>query len=157
MLNSTPFADRTARAFTLVEILIVVVILGILASIVVPQFVSATTEATKTHIQRNLQEISNQIEVYKGNHAGSLPTSDPDDPVQAGTWGVLVSADYMREEPKNFYTSSTDIGEGTYEEARDLTTAAVVGWLYEVSGRDLLIYAAGYDAVNDLLSNETVP
>ncbi|MFG0294086.1 MAG: type II secretion system protein [Phycisphaerales bacterium JB050] len=145
------------KGFTLVEILIVVVILGILASIVVPQFVSATTEATKTHIQRNLQEISNQIEVYKGNHAGALPTSDPDDPLETGSWGILVSADYLRDEPKNFYTSSSDIGEGTYEEASELTSSAVVGWLYEVSGRDLLIYAAGYDAVNDLLSNETLP
>lgn len=151
--------DRPNRCsgFTLVEILIVVVILGILASIVVPQFVSATTEATKTHIQRNLQEISNQIEMYKGSHAGALPTSDPNDPLQSGSWGVMVSADYLREEPKNFYTSSTDVGEGTYDEARALTTTAVVGWLYEVTGRDLVFYAAGYDAVNDLLSNETIP
>lgn len=145
------------RAFTLVEILIVVVILGILASIVVPQFVSATTEATKTHIQRNLQEIANQVELYKGNHAGGLPTEDPDDPVQAGSWGVLVSGDYLREAPQNFYTTSSDIGAGSYEEARVLTTTAVVGWLYEVSGQDLIIHAAGYDAVNDLLSNENAP
>jgi len=145
------------RGFTLVEILIVVVILGILASIVVPQFVSATTEATKTHIQRNLQEIANQVELYKGNHAGGLPTDDPDDPLQPGSWGVLVSGDYLREAPKNFYTSSTNIGSGTYEEARVLTTSAVVGWVYEVSGRDLIVHAAGYDAVNDLLSNESAP
>lgn len=145
------------RGFTLVEILIVVVILGILASIVVPQFVSATTEATKTHIQRNLQEIANQVEMYKGNHAGTLPTDDPDDPLQAGSWGVLVSSDYLREEPRNFYTSSSDIGAGTFEEARVLTPTAVVGWLYEIDGTDLRVYAAGYDAVNDLLSNENAP
>ncbi len=143
--------------FTLVEILIVVVILGILASIVVPQFVSATTEATKTHIQRNIQEITNQVEVYKGNYAGGLPTSHPDNPLQAGSWGILVSDNYLREEPRNFYTSSTEIGEGTYEEALALTSSAVVGWLFEVDGRDLNFYAAGYDAVNDVLSNETVP
>ena len=147
----------TAKGFTLVEILIVVVILGILASIVVPQFVSATTEATKTHIQRNLQEISNQVEVYKGNHAGGLPTSHPDNPLAAGSWGVMVSEDYLREEPRNFYTSSTEVGEGTYEEALALTTGAVVGWLFEVDGRNLNFYAAGYDAVNDVLSNEAVP
>ncbi|MFU8829700.1 MAG: type II secretion system protein [Phycisphaerales bacterium] len=143
--------------FTLVEILIVVVILGILASIVVPQFVSATTEATKTHIQRNLQEISNQIELYKGSNAGALPTTDPDDPLQPGSWGVLVSSNYLREAPKNFFTSSSDVGVGTYDEARALTSTAVVGWLYEVEGRNLRIYAAGYDAVNDLLSSEVAP
>lgn len=143
--------------FTLVEILIVVVILGILASIVVPQFVSATTEATKTHIQRNLQEIANQIELYKGNHAGALPTSDPNAPMQPGSWGIMVSGDYLREAPKNFYTSSSDLGQGTYDEAIALTPNAVIGWLYEVDGRNLNIYAAGYDAVNDRLSNEPVP
>ncbi len=41
------------RAFTLVEILIVVVILGILAAIVIPQFTSASEEAAanSTHSQ----------------------------------------------------------------------------------------------------------
>ena len=38
-------AMRRAKGFTLVEILIVVVILGILAAIVVPQFTNATQDA----------------------------------------------------------------------------------------------------------------
>lgn len=43
--GAASFRGRALRAFTLVEILIVVVILGILASIVVPQFASATQQS----------------------------------------------------------------------------------------------------------------
>jgi len=42
--------NRQLKAFTLVEILIVVVILGILAAIVVPQFASATSDAQKATV-----------------------------------------------------------------------------------------------------------
>lgn len=43
--NMVKTTRRTPRGFTLVEILIVVVILGILASIVIPQFSSATDQS----------------------------------------------------------------------------------------------------------------
>ena len=48
---------RVKRAFTLVEILIVVVILGILAAIVVPQFTNASTEAQAGNCATQLQTI----------------------------------------------------------------------------------------------------
>ena len=41
---------RKPRGFTLVEILIVVIILGILAAIVIPQFTNASTDARKTRV-----------------------------------------------------------------------------------------------------------
>ncbi|MDX2114401.1 MAG: prepilin-type N-terminal cleavage/methylation domain-containing protein, partial [Planctomycetota bacterium] len=59
--------------FTLVEILIVVVILGILAAIVIPQFTSASQEAIKGALQSQLQTISSQVELYRVRNAGQLP------------------------------------------------------------------------------------
>lgn len=44
------------RAFSLVEILIVVVILGILAAIVIPQFVSAAESATDRELRRAIED-----------------------------------------------------------------------------------------------------
>ncbi|OHB45682.1 MAG: hypothetical protein A2178_04110, partial [Planctomycetes bacterium GWC2_49_10] len=62
------------RGFTLVEILIVVVILGILAAIVIPQFTEASSEAKVSSLVSNLQTVRSQIELYKIQHNDKLPT-----------------------------------------------------------------------------------
>jgi len=59
--------------FTLVEILIVVVILGILAAIVIPQFTEASTEAKTSSLCTDLQTIRSQIELYKIQHNDVKP------------------------------------------------------------------------------------
>ena len=49
---------RTRRAgFTLVEILIVVIILGILAAIVIPQFTNASQDARESSLLSQLQTL----------------------------------------------------------------------------------------------------
>lgn len=65
---------KAKRGFTLVEILIVVVILGILAAIVVPQFTQASTEAKLNSLCSNLQTLRSQIELYKVQHNDVAPT-----------------------------------------------------------------------------------
>ena len=65
--------NKKNSGFTLVEILIVVVILGILAAIVIPQFTQASTEARENSLKANLQTIRSQIELYKIQHNDDLP------------------------------------------------------------------------------------
>ena len=62
------------KGFTLVEILIVVVILGILAAIVIPQFTSASETAKGSSLQSQLQTIRSQLELYQVQHNGDYPT-----------------------------------------------------------------------------------
>ena len=65
---------RTRKGgFTLVEILIVVIILGILAAIVIPQFTSASQDARKNSLTSQLQTLRSQIELYKLQHLDKLP------------------------------------------------------------------------------------
>jgi len=65
---------QAKRGFTLVEILIVVVILGILAAIVIPQFTQASTEAKQNSLCSDLQTLRSQIELYKVQHNDNPPT-----------------------------------------------------------------------------------
>ncbi len=61
------------RGFTLVEVLIVVVILGILAATVLPQFTSASNDAKESALIQDLQTIRAQIELFKFQHKGFYP------------------------------------------------------------------------------------
>lgn len=60
----------------MVEILIVVIILGILAAIVIPQFTEASNEARVSALSSDLQTLRSQIELYKVQHAERLPSVD---------------------------------------------------------------------------------
>lgn len=56
--------SRNQAGFTLVEIMIVVAIIGLLASIAIPNFVKARTTAQITACINNLKQISGAIETW---------------------------------------------------------------------------------------------
>jgi len=68
---------RTRQSgFTLVEILIVVIILGILAAIVIPQFTNASEDARQSSVTSQLQTLRSQVELFKLQHRERYPTTD---------------------------------------------------------------------------------
>lgn len=58
------------KAFSLVEILIVVVLLGILAAIVIPNFSNASAAARSSMLADNLRIFRTQLPVFKAQHGG---------------------------------------------------------------------------------------
>ena len=68
---------RRNSGFTLVEILIVVIILGILAAVVIPQFTDASTRAKDSTLVSNIQTLQSQFELYKMEHNDIYPWDDP--------------------------------------------------------------------------------
>lgn len=75
--------------FTLVEILIVVMILGILAALVIPRFASATDESRRAAVADQLRLYRDQINVYKAQHADMVPGVTA--AVPAGTVPLFIS------------------------------------------------------------------
>src|SRR5215469_3476939 len=66
-------AIRRNKGFTLIEILIVVIILGILAAIVIPQFSNASTAAKTSSVTTTAQSLRSQIALFKLQHNDFLP------------------------------------------------------------------------------------
>ena len=63
------------KGFSLIEIMVVVVILGILASIVVPKLMSRPDEARKVKAKQDVLAIQNALDLYKLDN-GVYPTTD---------------------------------------------------------------------------------
>jgi len=60
---------QNKRAFTLVELLVVVMILGALAAIAVPRMLSGATNAKINACKTNVDLVNSQIELYYANEA----------------------------------------------------------------------------------------
>ncbi len=132
--------SRTRRAFTLIEILIVVVILGILAAIVIPQFTDASQEAMEASVRTQLQTIRSQIELFNVQN----PATAYDDLTAVATFWMgpngddgLIPMEYLQTPPKNpLQNNSNTVG---------VVAADGTGWVWmEASAGDpwtLNVYA----------------
>jgi general secretion pathway protein G len=151
-------ARNRVTGFTLVEILIVVVILGILAAIVIPQFTNASQSAKASSLTSQLQSIRSQLELFQSQHNGVYPTLD-------GTWAIFMNKSdvnetgpgagagttygpYMQQPPVNPFENSASIG---------TAPAAGVGWVYSATNGNITAVmktatatAVGLNTTNDV-------
>jgi general secretion pathway protein G len=101
------------KAFTLVEILIVVVILGILAAIVVPQFTNATQDAQAGNIKAQLDTLNNQIELFRARTNGA--------PDLATDWDQMIDGGYIKAAPRNPFNGLSTV---------DTASSTTTGWVF---------------------------
>ena len=123
------------RAFTLVEIMIVVLLLGLLAAIVLPQFTTATQDTRDTSVKTNLQYIRGQIELFKSQH-------NENPPQLAGLWNLMQTSSastetnlanptgaavgpYLKGTPLNPWNGLTTVNSAA--------TDSAAGWYYTAS------------------------
>jgi general secretion pathway protein G len=85
-----PSGKRGSPGFTLMEMVIVLAIVGILASIVAPLVITALTRAREATLQQDLKTIRKLIDDYYGDK-GAFPPS----------LQVLVTQGYLRAIPRD--------------------------------------------------------
>jgi len=66
--------NRRRKAFTLIEVLLVVVIMAVLAGVVVSKLMIPTEDAQLSTLLHNMHVLRSQTELYRTNHNGNYPT-----------------------------------------------------------------------------------
>jgi general secretion pathway protein G len=133
---------RKSKAFTLVEILIVVVILGILAAIVVPQFTRASEDAQTGNVVTQLQTVRSQIELFRVRNNGNFPGLTAGVATGNFGWDALIGANFMRAAPINPRTGTGTIVDGTAAPTAAVATGDA-GWVYDAATGEL--WANGFN------------
>ena len=141
------------KAFSLVEVLIVVAILGILAAIVVPQFQSNTQQTREAAAKDNLRILRNQIELYAARHGGvppGYPNNDPSmSPSNKPFWDQMIkNGNYLSKTPVNPFSGETVINMVDNDE--DFPTEPLVtslyGWIYQPATKTIKLNWPGTDS-----------
>jgi prepilin-type N-terminal cleavage/methylation domain-containing protein len=93
MKESKSQAGRNYRqsGFTLIEMLIVIIILGILAMVIIPQITVSTEDAKVSTLRTNLTGVRGTIEVYYAQHNMTYPGVKTDGTNAAGTAEAFVT------------------------------------------------------------------
>lgn len=146
-------------AFTLIEVLIVVVIMAVLAATIIPQFASSTTDAKASALKFNLHGLRQQIEMYKLQHNGVAPA------LTGGTLPGMLFATDVAGATNNSITPTSTYPFGPYVQGGALpanpfdgtvtvtqistfpptaTAGTGQGWLYEPTSGQLAPNTAGH-------------
>jgi general secretion pathway protein G len=121
-------------AFTLVEILIVVIILGILAAIVIPQFTQASNDARTNALASDLQTVRSQLQRYKVQHLDNFPGTTMSSLLtsrtnQAGTVGTDANlfpyGPYLQKFPTNAFAGNNTVA------TSGSAGTGTAGWWYD--------------------------
>jgi general secretion pathway protein G len=164
-------AGRIAAAgkdgFTLIEILIVVVILGILAAIVVPQFSNAALVARENTLKDELRYLRTQVLVYKAQHMDVAPgypggntsatPTESDFVDQMTEWtdtsggtsatmsGAYKLGPYLSKMPANPINGLATILIVADGDSLPAAPANAHGWIYQAKSQTFLSDATGTD------------
>ena len=108
------------KGFTLIELMIVVSIVGILATIAVPSYQSSLIRAKETVLRQDLFTLRELLDHHRADQGKYPPSLDG-----------LVSAGYLRAIPKDPFTNSSS----SWQEINEPTE----GGIFDVySGSDLV-------------------
>jgi general secretion pathway protein G len=146
--------SRVGGAFTLVEILIVVLILGVLAAIVIPRFANASVEAKRNGTLSSLNTVRGQIELYMLQHGDQPPVITGTDwtaMTELTTFGPDQTGPYLQNPPINQLNGFTAVETVASDPlGGDAVSGTSIGWVYNPSNGKLWVT----NTVGDKVFNE---
>lgn len=110
---------KSQKGFTLIELVMIIVILGILAAVVIPKYVDLSTEATTSAKKASQASTKAAWAMYIGKNAGAYPTVTQ---LAANTDGGVAAATGVQ-----FTIGSTVYTVQTYTDAACTAATAAVG------------------------------
>ena len=136
------------KAFSLVELLIVISVLGIMAAIVLPTLQDHSQKAKEAAAKDNLRILRTAIELYAAQHNDVPPGYIGNDPARVPSgviFGLQMTPEYMRtipESPFNGLDTIDTIPNGMpFPGAPDNSTA----YIYQPETRNLRLNTSGTD------------
>ncbi|MDB6167636.1 MAG: hypothetical protein JWM88_500 [Verrucomicrobia bacterium] len=120
---NTPFFRRRA-AFTLIELLTVIAIIGILAAIIIPTVGTVREKAQRTVDANNLREIAKAAMIYANDNNDRLP--DPavlqaqgvlTAPTAAHLWPAILARQGLLSDPTFYFARNDPLFNGAYPDA----------------------------------------
>lgn len=103
--------------FTLIEILIVVIILGVLSAIAIPQFAGSSDDAKQAALSANRTQLRKAVELYYHQHNGNYPGAKHHTTGAATTTAAAAESSFVKQ--LTFFTSrdgvASTVKDGTYK------------------------------------------
>lgn len=143
-MNSSPMLQNhnrppeRLRAFTMIELVVVVVIMGVIGAVAIPRFARGTESVSESALKKNLQILNAALDLYITEHNGEPPNNakiaqqltqytSPDGNISPNKDTTHYLGPYLRESPP--------LPTGTRKGMTGITVAdqPTTGWIYQKS------------------------